>query len=152
MISSRSRQLQPRNTKTMGAWLWRKGSLGLRSDVLLRKLKRNWSWREYFQADTSCNCLRSYPIWDRNVLYWTPTLVDVHPYKKQKGRWYERDERKSVLTLRSQIIFFWLGNSKQTNLVKILVQIYVLISLSVHTVSFKCLWKVSKRRKTPLLI
>lgn len=34
-----------------GVWLWRKRSLGLRWDVLLRKLKKNCSWGEHFQVD-----------------------------------------------------------------------------------------------------
>lgn len=40
------------NTRAVGVWLRRKGSLGLRWDVLLRKLKKNWSWGEHFQVNT----------------------------------------------------------------------------------------------------
>lgn len=68
-----------------------------------KKMKEKWSRSEHFQVDTLCNWLRFYPKQGRNVICWTSTMVEVHLYNRQKGRYYEIGDRKSELVLRSQI-------------------------------------------------
>lgn len=154
-ILHKSEQVDPDNfsweiQEQWGVWLWRKGNPGLRWDVLLRKLKKNWSRGEHFQVDSyfmqlfkilskvrqECNLL--------NIRSGGRSSLQQPKRKILWNRWQKiRTNPEVSITLPLFLSWKFHINHPGSNICMTVCSYLTQCSHSFF--SLKCLWKVSKR-------